>query len=218
MTISTGNDIVALRAINIDRTRQPNFYSKIIIDNEKSLYDEALFAVLPLEHFVWLAWSVKESVYKFLQRHQHDLIFSPSKITITQVTQPIKKSEAWKEGIGFDEEAVYKVEATFMGHRFHAYSVLTGEYIFSVADNHRNFTKVHWGIKKIGSSEPQDQSAAVRELMLHKIVGLFPDDHFKIEKNLTGFPVLFKNGAEIPIPISFAHHDHYVAYSFVLPG
>jgi phosphopantetheinyl transferase (holo-ACP synthase) len=214
---STGNDIVALSAINVDRTRQPNFYSKIITDNEKSLYDEALFAVLPLEHFVWLAWSVKESVYKFLQRHQHDLIFSPSKIIIAQVTPPPKQSEAQREGIGFHEESVYRVQVTFIGHRFHARSILARDYIISVADNYDDYSKTHWGIKKIGSSEPQDQSAAVRELVLHKLNELFPDDHFKIEKRLAGFPVLLKNGTETAIPVSFAHHDQYVAYSFVLP-
>lgn len=215
MTISTGNDIVALKAINIDRTRQPNFYSKIITDNEKSLYDEALFAVLPLEHFVWLAWSVKESVYKFLKRHQHDLIFSPSKIIIAHVTPPAKQSQAQREGIGFDGESACKVEATFVGHKFHARTILSRDYIFSVVDNHSGFSKVHWGIKKIGSSEPQDQSAAVRELVLHKFRDLFPEDNFKIGKSLTGLPVLFKNGTETAIPVSFAHHDHYVAYSFV---
>lgn len=213
---STGNDIVALSAINVDRTRQPNFYSKIITDNEKSLYDEALFAVLPLEHFVWLAWSVKESVYKFLQRHQHDLVFSPSRITIEQVTLPIKKYVAEQEGIGFDEDSVYKVKANFMGHRFHARTILARDYIFSVAGNHSSFSKVHWGVKKIGSSEPQDQSVAVRELALYKLSELFPGNHFKIEKSLAGFPVLFKNGTETTIHVSFSHHDYYVAHSFVL--
>ena len=71
--ISTGNDIVALKAINVARTKQQNFYSKIITVSEKALYDEHFSGRLLFEHFVWLAWSVKESVFKYLQRINPDL-------------------------------------------------------------------------------------------------------------------------------------------------
>ena len=37
---STGNDIVALKAINIARTKQPNFYRKIISAAEKAFIDQ----------------------------------------------------------------------------------------------------------------------------------------------------------------------------------
>ena len=53
-----GNDIVALKAIDVSRTKQSNFYSKIIVPAEKSLHDRTLSTVLPLELFVWLAWSI----------------------------------------------------------------------------------------------------------------------------------------------------------------
>jgi len=62
--ISTGNDIVAFKAINVTRTKQQNFYSKIITDSEKTLYDEQFSDRLPFEQFIWLALSVKESVFK----------------------------------------------------------------------------------------------------------------------------------------------------------
>src|SRR5262245_43862973 len=117
--ISTGNDIVALRAINVDRTKQPNFYAKIITDNEKSLYDKALFAVLPLEHFLWLAWSVKESIYKFLQRHQHDLVFSLSKITVEQVILPEMAVEQPKEGLGFNDSSTCRGVVSYAGHKMY---------------------------------------------------------------------------------------------------
>lgn len=213
--ISTGNDIVALKAINVDRTKQPNFYCKIITDNEKSLYDKALFAVLPLEHFVWLAWSVKESVYKFLQRHQHDLVFSPSKIVVEQVILP--EVDKPKSITDLDDSLNYHGVVIYGGRKLYYRSILKDDYIFSVANNSENFDHVFWDVQKIGSTEPEDQSIAVRDLVLHKLKDLFPIDHFKIEKNLAGFPVLLKNGNEADIPISFAHHHHYVAYSFVLP-
>ena len=93
----TGCDIVALKAINVARSQQSRFYSKIIVDAEKSFYDKALSAVMPVEHFVWLAWSVKESVYKFLQRGKPDLVFSPSKIVIYQLSFPAQTSSPVSE-------------------------------------------------------------------------------------------------------------------------
>ena len=82
--LGTGNDIVALAAINVERTRQSNFYSKILSLSEQQLYNE-LQSQLPFENFVWLAWSVKESAYKFLKRFMPDLVFSPTKIMITNL-------------------------------------------------------------------------------------------------------------------------------------
>ena len=67
--ISTGNDIVALKAINVARTKQQKFYNKIITGSEKALYEGQFSERLPFEYFVWLAWSVKESVFKYLQRN-----------------------------------------------------------------------------------------------------------------------------------------------------
>lgn len=202
---STGNDIVALGAINVDRTKQSDFYSKIIVDAEKALYDNALSGVLPLEHFVWLAWSVKESVYKFLQRHQHDLVFSPSKINVEQLTRGDAAS---------NDQAIFDGVSGFGSHKMYSRSVVTGEYIFSVVNDEDDFAHIYSDVKRIGSTEPADQSAAVRDLVLHKLQELFPADRFKIEKSTVGFPVLFRNEVEADIPLSFAHHDHYVGYSF----
>ncbi len=82
---SAGNDIVALRCIDIQRTGQFRFYSKILSTSEQTLYHQPLLADMPFENYVWLLWSVKESVYKFLKRSIPDLIFSPTKICIQEI-------------------------------------------------------------------------------------------------------------------------------------
>ena len=52
--ISAGNDIVALASINIQRTNEYRFYSKILTAYEQELYNGHQFAGLPFEHYVWL--------------------------------------------------------------------------------------------------------------------------------------------------------------------
>src|ERR1700739_3692703 len=86
---STGNDIVALTAINVARTKQPNFYSRIVTSGEQELYYSTLQDQLPFEHFVWLVWSVKESAFKYLKRVDPGLIFSPSKMRMVELKKTV---------------------------------------------------------------------------------------------------------------------------------
>jgi len=214
--ISAGNDIVALKAINIARTKQQNFYSKIISDSEKSLYDQQFSGRLPFEHFVWLLWSVKESVYKYLQRIIPELVFSPTKIIINQLNAPTNDPTLVFEGRDFNDNIVYKGVVEFGAHTLYSRSIITETFIFSVVNHTDNFERVLWGIRPINSAEPGRQSEGVREIALAMLNSLFPDAKLKIDKNLHGIPVLLKDGVEIPVPVSLAHHDHYVAYSFAV--
>ncbi|MFB9843712.1 4'-phosphopantetheinyl transferase superfamily protein [Mucilaginibacter ginsenosidivorans] len=213
----TGCDIVALNAINVNRSRQSRFYSKIIVDSEKSFYDKALSVVMPLEHFVWLAWSVKESVYKFLQRHDPELVFSPSKIILQQLNVPEKAGLlAELEGLGFDNDAVYSGLAEFGQKGFYSRSVIDDNFIFTAVNDSNDFSRLYWGIRRIGSSETDAQSAEVRKFILDKLNRLFPGEELRIEKSAHGSPLLLSGDKELPVTISFAHHHRWVAYSFVL--
>lgn len=214
--ISTGNDIVALKAINVARTKQQNFYSKIITETEKALYDEQFSDRLPFEQFVWLAWSVKESVFKYLQRINPDLVFSPSKIKLTELVAPVGENATDFEGRDFNSETVYKGVFDFSPHTFYSRTIITDDFIFSVVNHTNNFEKVMWGIKKIGSTDADDQSKAVRIFALAMLNTLFPDAELEIDKNKHSCPIILKDGVEIPAPISLAHHDHWVGYSFQL--
>ena len=79
---SIGNDIIALNAINRERTRDPRFYGKILTSDELLLFREDLHA---LDTFVWLLWSVKESVYKCHKRLLPDLVFAPHGVILKQL-------------------------------------------------------------------------------------------------------------------------------------
>ncbi|MGN6178378.1 MAG: 4'-phosphopantetheinyl transferase superfamily protein, partial [Mucilaginibacter sp.] len=82
--------MVDLWSIDKTRTNEPRFYSKIISAQEKELYRLSPDLHLPFDVFVWLAWSVKESVYKFLKRIEGEnaplLVFAPTKICLQEIT------------------------------------------------------------------------------------------------------------------------------------
>ena len=212
--ISTGNDIIALKAVNVARTKQQNFYSKIITDTEKALYDEHFSERLPFEQFIWLAWSVKESIFKYLQRIDPELVFSPSKIKISELEPPSAAGISHFEGRDFKKGAVYEGVIDYSPHTFYSRTIITDDFIFSVVNHVNNFEKVMWGLKKIDSTDADDQSKAVRAFALAMLKTLFPDSELEIDKNRHSCPIILKNDVEIPVPISLAHHDHWVTYSF----
>ncbi len=219
---SIGNDIVALRAINITRSKQFNFYSKFISKAEENIYNQQLSNGISFENFVWLLWSVKESVFKYLQRIKPDLVFSPSKICITQLRIPtqnlVMEFEGNKtEGRGFNDETVYKTEVAFGAHTLYSRSVISSEFIFSAVNQEDDFENINWGIQLITSSDPEYQSKDVRMLLIKRLMILFPGVELSVDKSPYGYPVLLINGTEeTAIPVSLAHHDHFVSYSFKL--
>ena len=214
--ISTGNDIIALKTINIARTKQKNFYRKIISTSEKDLYDRQFSDNLPFDVFVWLLWSVKESVYKYLQRITPELVFSPTKIIIPQLALPADNFVEQFEGRGFDENSVYKGIVSFGDHTLYSRSLISEEFIFSVVNHKDDFEHIRWGIQLIDSSDPDVQSKAVREFLIKALSPLFPGSDLLVNKSPHGYPILLKDGVEIPLPVSLAHHGHYVAYSIAV--
>lgn len=214
---STGNDIVALKAINVARTKQPNFYSKIITPQEEQYYDLQLRGALPLDIFVWIAWSVKESVYKYLKRHHPELVFSPSKMHLTGLKVWSETDLADEmEGSGFEENPVCQGELTSAEGLFYFRSILTDSYIFTVVNSRDDFKNIYWGIRRIASNKPEDQSGEVRKFLLQRLDKLFPGNDFQVKKSEIGYPVVMINGEELPLALSFAHHDDFIGYSFVL--
>ncbi|MGN6394513.1 MAG: 4'-phosphopantetheinyl transferase family protein [Mucilaginibacter sp.] len=220
--ISAGNDVVSLAAIDITRTNQYKFYSKILSEAEIPLYNEFSLARIPFEIFVWLLWSVKESAYKFLQRSEPRLLFTPVKFEVVNLRLPHNCSLSpfnypIHEGKGFKEISHIQSTIKFAENTLHACSVLYNELIHTVANSGDDFNNLLWGVKKIGSDDSEAQSAEVRSFLLERIKQEY-GNNFRVEKNNNGCPVLLSDAADFPIPVSLSHHGCFVGYSFMKPG
>jgi phosphopantetheinyl transferase (holo-ACP synthase) len=220
MIRGTGNDIVALKAIDVARTHLPGFYSKILTPPEKSIYDDQVKDGFPFELFVWLLWSIKESVYKFLKSGNPSLVFSPSKILIRELDYPAefvsKDLAAETERCNFDDKLSFKCIVKFGDQVLYSRSIISSEYIFSVVNGEYDFRNTYWGIKRIDSSEPAHQSEAARAFLLNKLNQFFPAEQLQITKDKNNIPFLVNSSEKMPVPVSIAHHDKYIAYSFQL--
>jgi hypothetical protein len=218
---STGNDIVSLNAIDIARTRQQRFYSKIFAPSESTLYNQRR-ADIALETFVWLLWSVKESAYKFLKRNTLELVFSPTRCVVTCLEIPAKyqlnSPVPVLEGIGFDNQPVIESIVTFGFETLYSRSIISRDFIFSVVSHDNNFDSTGWGIKRIDNVGSDSQSTEVRAFLLEKLKNGLSLYQLQVHKNAHDCPVLINGTGEIDIPVSLAHHDNWIAYSYQLDG
>jgi phosphopantetheinyl transferase (holo-ACP synthase) len=219
---SIGNDIVSLNSINIARSKQPAFYSKILSDTEKDIYYKEDFVSIPFEIFVWLLWSIKESAYKYMQRLEPGLIFSPIKFIVKLLQVPlgytVTRFEATEtEGVGFHDNSVFKGVITYGTVTLYSRSLIYNELIISVVNDSQIFENICWGIKLIGKPDPGSQSIEVRRCLINRLQSLFPLNECTTGKSLHGFPVILNNkNEEANIPVSLSHHGQLVAYAFKL--
>lgn len=216
--ISIGNDIIALRTIDIPRTQSFRFYSKILSVSEQQLY-QAQFTHLPFEYFVWLLWSIKESVYKCRQRHQPELVFSPVSIVLTQLIGPIRSPGHFAGELadtGFTDSECFCSQVTLNSQLFHARSIIYGdEVLATIAGEAPDWSRTNWGLRKIAGTGAASQSFAVREFLLEGLSPLYPGKELSIVKNNSGCPFLFIDGEIVDLPLSLSHHGEYVGYAFV---
>ena len=199
---STGNDIVDLSATDPLRTCSYRFYSRIISSEEKTLYDE--LGGLPFDNYVWLLWSIKESVYKYTSRTDTGLAFAPLTIPVFHLHLP--------SGDGF-----YKSMVIYGSEILYSRSIITNRLIVTVVSNDENFDRTWWGFRSVDEAGYADQSASVRTFVLGKLATALSRADLKIEKTAAGYPVVLDGNGLLDISLSLAHHGHFVAYSYHLP-
>jgi phosphopantetheinyl transferase (holo-ACP synthase) len=218
--LSTGNDIVSIAAINVTRTQDPVFYQRILSQTEILQYQQHYSLLIPFTNYVWLLWSIKESAYKYLQRFDPELLFSPTKFVVNELICPVSSlSNPFKRSIveqmGFDDTTVHAARVTHGDNMLWSRSSFYPDMVHSVVNGSENFDQVNWGIKTISSTNAKSQSEAVRAFLLSKLQTAFNGKQMQIGKSEHGVPIILYKQEEMLLPISFSHHKHFVAYSFI---
>jgi phosphopantetheinyl transferase (holo-ACP synthase) len=211
---SIGNDIVALNAIDIQRSNNPAFYSKFVTDAELALYRQKCISKLPLAHFVWLLWSVKESAYKYLKRTDEQLLFAPVKIIVHSLDSPPKPITSFHSNEEIDDDGFYSGQVVYGADRLFFRTKITEQFIATIACDEQLFNNVHWAVNTIDDISTTNQSTAVREFALKNIRAITKYEHPQIVKTAAGVPVIFNGDKQSKIPISLAHHGHFISYAF----
>lgn len=213
-----GNDIIALKTIDANRTRKPRFYKKILAEAEQQLYRDS-FSHLPLEHFVWMLWSIKESAYKCLQRQQPDLIFSPVNTVVSILEEPIKTSAAISGHLvssGFTDDACFRAVISSQYQTLYSRSVIYGdEVMHTVASFDPVFDNINWGVKRIHGTDSETQSSGVRKFLLETSPLLISGKAYNVAKSTFGYPFIAVDGADVGVKLSLSHHGEWVGYAMI---
>jgi phosphopantetheinyl transferase (holo-ACP synthase) len=212
---SIGNDIVALNNINAEKTRQPQFYSKFLSQPETDLYNNKFS--IPFEHFAWLCWSIKESVFKFQKRIQPELVFSFRNINIQQVNIPRNNQvfnfqEDVAEYNCLPEQNCYNSVTAIGSSSFYSHSYISKDFIYTITVDEAANENIFWGVKFIDDPAYSIQSKSVREFVLQKLHRVSGETGLDILKSEVGYPYVNKYRH---IPVSFTHHHNFIGYSFL---
>jgi len=217
--ISIGNDIVDLQTINIERTKQAQFYNKILHQSEITLYNKV--AILPFECFVWLMWSIKEAAFKFFQRNNPALVFSPKKIVARAIHLPASfrlqplASPVTESGIGMLSQSIKSVIA-YNDTEILGTSLVYNQLVHSVVYTSEK-SNVYHGIKQIKASEEGQQSALVRRFAVKKAEDLLHISNLKIVNAPAACPLLQNDKNEaVNALVSLSHHGSFVAYAIAI--
>ena len=206
---STGNDIIDLDKIDVERTLEYRFYSRILNTDEQSAHKTLPFDDLSFVHYVWLLWSVKESAYKYLKRLEPGLIFSPVNIVVSKITPKTGSVHS-----NTAQTSYFKGKVSIKHVCLFFESMINEQYISSTVNNNEDFSDVYSEVKYINNDDYASQSFAVRKLALTKLTTIFPKELI-IDKSETGYPIIRQGEQDIKLPLSLAHHGNYAAFSFI---
>jgi hypothetical protein len=231
---SAGNDVVAFHLTDPARNAQPRFYNQILSPSEIQLFRSGAVPTLSLPArsvptlsvtavssptpsipaaagqfdsfhiYLWMCWSIKESAYKFLKRHNPNLRFSPTSLEVS-ITDG-----KWNNNV-------------LRGQIDHLFwnTVISHKGIRTTVHNSEDFTGVCTGFDSLPADKeptPENQSAQVREYFLRSMTEIDAHANWTLGKHPDGYPLVYKDGILQPIPLSFAHHGELLGYSYFLPG
>lgn len=226
---STGNDLVFLPATRPERTSLPRFYSRILTTAEAEGFARLASSGIPFDHYVWLCWSIKESVYKFQKRLFPGLVFAPLRIAIGEITPPAGDRDYYAGVVAgepaCEPEPGRAAEPGCVSEPYSACeqpgapilysrSMIRQGLIATVVSEDQSFKDTHWGFSIIDSTAYANQSAGVRALALKELKTVLSRDDLRLEKDAAGCPVVLAGDELLAIPVSLAHHERYIAYSF----
>lgn len=182
-----GNDIIDLKLAKFQSNWQRfGFLQKLFIEKEQ----EIILKSEDAEMTVWLLWSMKEAVYKAVQRkYSMDRFYNPKRFFCSHLIISNKSAR----GVVCFENEIFKTS-----------SRLSLTKIYTCTSN----TEFSLILKTQNS----------RISLLHKIAEQknIPLETLNISKNKQGIPFLTYKGDNLQIPFSLSHHGDFSAYALSL--
>lgn len=182
-----GNDIIDLNLIRSQSNWQrEGFLQKLFSEEEQTFIQNSEDPELN----VWLLWSMKETVYKAIQRkYMLKRFYNPKQFVCEQV----KINPGKARGVVCYKEDVFVINSILFPNMIHT---VTGNTEFSLISENKNS----------------------RLRLLQKIAEQrgIPLESLNISKDEQGVPFVSYGGDNLQIPFSLSHHGNFSAYAVSL--
>ncbi|UBZ06578.1 4'-phosphopantetheinyl transferase superfamily protein [Salegentibacter mishustinae] len=182
-----GNDIVDLNLARLQSNWERHGYLQKLFTEEEQKF---IINSNNQELNVWLLWSMKEAVYKAVQRkYKLERFYDPNQFVCSQVQLTPEKARG---------------EVSYQDEIFKTTSELFPDKILSYTAN-SEFS--HF------SEEKNARSLLLQKVSKHFLI---PLDSLNITKTGQGIPLITYHGDNLQIPFSLSHHGNYSAYALSL--
>lgn len=148
---------------------------------------------------LWRHWACKEAAYKILMKMGATTSFVPKSIEV----QP------------YESRAELSMTANYQGINLYFVSEATQDYVFTYGSNLKDAVPlIH---SKVGKGFESEESALVRATLFQLISENCPEySTLEVVKNSNNIPLLFNNGARLPVDISLTHDYGFVAATYMM--
>jgi hypothetical protein len=145
-------------------------------------------------------------------------VFSPSKFIVGDIQLLVPsgfKHPVFDQVQGADN-TTWQGNITVNNINLTYFSYVDTHYVHSVIHPVHNSAEIYSGVKQIAEASTQNQSSEVRDLCLDKVEQLKPGTRFYFTKSEQGVPSIYNIDEDLSYPVSFSHHGHFVACSFLM--
>lgn len=191
-----GNDIVDLLISHVGESPRRDRYLKKIFTGEEIAIIQSLGNE---DHWIWLLWSIKESVYKIIARKEKRIRYAPKTIQCRSINRTLKNS--------------YESKVEYEGIQFSAFSEVKPGNIHSIAvesdcDSYSLVSEIFDMTKDVNETD----------FVNNKILSALENklefsNNLTIQRGVDRVPHLYNGNQEIGY-LSISHHGDYG--SFVL--
>lgn len=193
-----GNDIVDLSISTIgEKERRSRFLEKILTRLEMDI----LGSLGGEDRYVWLIWSIKESVYKIVSRGLQKSIYAPKSIQCID--------------INCSGKGVYYADIHYGGDTFISKSIVNKEYIHTVASASHSVINQS-DVQIFAIPKDADESGYTIRKVIESV--RLPKSHnygsLSVIKDKNRVPRIYDEETEIGY-LSITHHGSYGAYVFI---
>ncbi|PKD16048.1 hypothetical protein APR41_09630 [Salegentibacter salinarum] len=182
-----GNDIIDLNLIRAQSNWQrKGFLQKLFSEEEQTFIQNSEDPELN----VWLLWSMKEAVYKAVQRkYTLKRFYNPKQF----ISEQIKINPGKARGVVCYKEDVFVINSILFPNMIHT---STGNTEFSLISENKN-----------------SRFRLLQKIAEHKDIRL---EYLNISKDREGIPFVSYRGDNLQIPFSLSHHGNFSAYAVSL--